>query len=81
MDQIITVAGTRITVGGSGTHHSGWVGLRSQRVVLTSQWVVFTTQCGVVLGTAKIFVPQYFAVFRLRTAVLYRGIPRLDQNI
>ena len=22
-----------------------------------------------------------FVVFRLRTAVLYRGIPRLDQNI
>ena len=35
----------------------------------------------VVLGTAENFVPRYTAVFRLRTAVLYRGIPRLDQNI
>ena len=25
--------------------------------------------------------PRYTAEFRLRTAVLYRGIPRLDQNI
>ena len=33
------------------------------------------------LGTAENFVPRCTAVFRLRTAVLYRGIPRLDQNI
>ena len=28
------------------------------------------------LGTAENFVPQYTAVFRLRTAVLYRGMYR-----
>ena len=40
-----------------------------------------TTAVGNVLGTAENFVPRYAVVFRLRTAVLYRGVPRLDQNI
>ena len=50
-------------------------------ILLGSHKLGVSTVDSLVLGTAENFVPRYVAVFRLRTAVLYRGIPRLDQNI
>ena len=43
--------------------------------------LTFMTTFAMVLGGAQNFVPRYTTVFKLRTAVLYRSILRLDQNI
>ena len=68
----------------SHIHRTRRITMRGATVSLTDlSSVLIVTSCMVASAIASAGYRGKFrtAVFRLRTAVLYRGIPRLDQNI